>query len=93
MRVESSITTVKKIISLIEKRHVLYNTHIKDYADKNCKKLWLDVYEKFAENWKELDEKKKDKCQFLLCKIFKIDIVSTSMISAFNNIDNNSYGR
>lgn len=48
-------------ISEVEKRPPLYNVKMKEYSDKMLKKkLWLEIFEKFVQNWPELGTAEKE---------------------------------
>lgn len=52
---------VERLILAIEQQPALYNTRLKECADKNFRKtLCLEVCEELIANWKELGRKEKN---------------------------------
>lgn len=66
---------IEMFISEIEKRSAIYNTKLKEYSDKNLKKkLWIELCEKFVENWNDLTTSdKEEKSKFFFSFFFIIE--------------------
>ena len=53
---------VEQFIAEIEKYPIIYNKKLKDYSNKSLKtETWKKIYEKFIENYGELDNSEKEK--------------------------------
>lgn len=51
---------IEVFIEAVKLRPALYDTKIKEYADKNLKKkLWCELCREFVEKWDELGDKEK----------------------------------
>ncbi|KAL2716020.1 LOW QUALITY PROTEIN: flotillin-2 isoform X3 [Vespula squamosa] len=73
-RIKSNIMPldIEMFISEIEKRSAIYNTKLKEYSDKNLKKkLWIELCEKFVDNWNDLSTADKDEKNKQLQKKWK----------------------
>ena len=59
---------VEQFIAEIEKYPIIYNKKIKDYSNKILKSdTWKKIYEKFIENYGELDNPEKEKKVIVFC--------------------------
>lgn len=85
MRVYNNDNQLRKIhfIDLEGACSIQHSYEKKKMAERLCIVRALDEKQRNQKGW----------CQYLFCKISKIVIVSTSVISSYNNMDNNSYRR